>query len=261
MSARAMWKASLELGGASIPVKLYAAAQDRDIHFRLLHAKDRAPVEQRMLDPHTGEEIPAEAVQRGVAVEPGVYVVLKPEELEAGTPEPSRSIEITRFVPPQAIDAAWYSRPYYLGPDGSAAEYAALVKALRESGLRGVARWTMRKRRHAGVLEAGESHLALISLRPAEEVVAATQLEAPPGKPGSAAERELAEQLVAALDAPFDPRVLRNEYRERLEQYLEAKAQGKRVRAPREAIPAPSTDLARALKQSLEAARRSRRAA
>ena len=52
--ARAMWKASLELGKASLAVKLYAAAEERDVHFRLLHARDSVPVKQQMVDPRSG---------------------------------------------------------------------------------------------------------------------------------------------------------------------------------------------------------------
>jgi DNA end-binding protein Ku len=253
---RAMWKASLEFGGVALPVKLYAAAEDRDVHFRLLHAKDKAPVQQQMVDPRTEEPVEPDAIRRGVELEPGVFVVLTDEELDALAPEPSRAIEVLRFVPAGAIDAAWYSRPYFLGPDGSASDYAALVAALRDSGLHGVARWAMRGRRSFGALAAHHDVLTLVALRRAEEVVEAKDLARPQAKPVSAAERKLAEQLVAALDAPFDPAALRDEYRERLLEFVEAKAKGRRVRTPREALPKPVTDLSRALEQSLASAKR-----
>ena len=51
MAARALCKASLELGDLTVPVKLYRAIDERDVHFRLLHVADLAPVEQRMVDP------------------------------------------------------------------------------------------------------------------------------------------------------------------------------------------------------------------
>ncbi len=142
-----MWKASLEVGDVHVAVKLYAAVEERDVRFRLLHAADRSPVKQRVVDPRTDGEVVPDAIRRGVEVEPGVFVVMTPDELERGAPEASRAIEVTRFVPPSAIDFAWYSRPYFLGPDGSPADYAALVEALRESGAFGIAHWTMRGKR------------------------------------------------------------------------------------------------------------------
>jgi DNA end-binding protein Ku len=259
--ARAMWKASLEFGAVKLPVKLYAAAQDRDVHFRLLHAKDKAPVQQRMVDARSREPVASEEIRRGVELEKGLYVVLSEAELDSLAPEPSRAIEVTRFVPASAIDLAWYNRPYFLGPDGSAGDYAALVAALGDGGLRGVARWTMRGRRYFGALAAHDGTLALIALRPAEEVVPAAALQPPEGKAASAAERKLAEQLVAALDAPFEPSELVDEYRERVLALVRAKAKGRRAPAvAREAVPRTTSDLSSALERSLKNARKRRAA-
>src|SRR5215510_2653804 len=115
---RAMWKASLELGKLRVPVKLYGGVEERKIHFRLLHAKDRVPVAQRMVDPRSDEEVPAEDIRRGIELEPGLFVVVAPEERESAQPEASRAIAVTRVVPRDAIDIAWFERPYFLGPDG-----------------------------------------------------------------------------------------------------------------------------------------------
>jgi DNA end-binding protein Ku len=259
---RAMWKAAVEFGDVRVPVKLYAAVESRDVHFRLLHAKDRAPVKQRMVDPRSQREVPPEAVRRGLAIEPGLFVVLQEAELEQLRVESSRSIEITSFVPAAAIDQAWYSRPYLLGPDTSAPEFAALHAALHASGLHGIARWAMRGKRYFGALAARDSQLSLIALRAAEEVVAASALEAPATGAVSAAERSLAKQLVAALDAKFEPEALRDDYRERVLAFIEAKAQGKHLELVRETAPsADASDLARTLKRSLQAVKNKRRAA
>jgi DNA end-binding protein Ku len=255
-----MWKAELELGSERIPVKLYAGAQDRDIHFRLVHAKDKAPVQQRMIDPRTREPVDPKLIRRGVELEPGVFVVLGDDERDSLAPKPARTIELTRFVPAGAIEFGWYARPYFLGPDGAATSYGALLEVLRERELRGIARWTMRGRRYFGALAAHERTLALVTLRPAEEILTAAQLSPPDGRPASAGERALAEQLVAALDAPFEPAELRDEYRERVLALIQAKAKGRRLPAAREAAPRPFTDLSAALERSLKAARKRRAA-
>jgi DNA end-binding protein Ku len=262
VTARAMWKASLDLGGIQVPVKLYGAVEDRDLHFRLLHAKDSVPVKQRLVDPRTGEEVGPDAVQRGVALEAGVFILLKREELEAVSVQPSRAIEVMRFVPRAAIDYAWYSRPYFLGPDGAGAEYAALVAALRAAEVLGVARWAMRGKRYFGALEARDAHLALIAMRTADQVVAAAQLDLPSAAPVREAERALADQLIAALDANFDPAELKDEYRDRVLTMVAEKARGGRPhRVRREAAPESVTDLTRALKQSIQSVRNKTRAA
>ncbi len=257
-----MWKASLALGDVELSVKLYAAAEDKDVHFRLLHRKDLVPVTQRVVDRRTREEVPREQVRRGIEVDRGVFVVLDDADRVAAEPEPSRTIEITRFVPREAVDLAYYERPYYLGPEGPADDYFALAEALAASGRVGVARWVMRKKRSFGVLEARGRHLALVSLRPADEVVAAATLPAPGGSEIRSAERSLAEQLIAALDAPFDASALRDDYRERVQALLDAKAAGKKPKRVKEAAPPkPGGDLSAVLKRSLAAVKKGRRAA
>jgi len=57
MTTRAMWKAEVDIEDLRIPVKLYAAVADASTHFRLLHAKDHAPVKQQMVDPETDEPV------------------------------------------------------------------------------------------------------------------------------------------------------------------------------------------------------------
>jgi DNA end-binding protein Ku len=259
--ARAMWKASLELGRLRIPVKLYAAVEERKVHFRLLHAKDHVPVRQRMVDPHTEQEVPSEKIQRGIELEEGVFVVLDEQEREAIRPAPSRAIEVVRVVPSGAVDAAWYDRPYYLGPDGAAADYFALAKTLGDGAQVGIARWTMRNQPYFGALEPREGRLALISLHAADEIVAVDVLGRATGPAISAAERKLGEQLVAALAGPFDPNALHDDYREKVEKWIAAKRQGRRFRVKEAPPPRARGDLGDVLRRSLRAAKGGSRAA
>ena len=258
---RAMWKASLELGKLRIPVKLYGAVEERRVHFRLLHAKDRVPVVQRMIDPRSQEEVPADEIRRGVELSPGVFVVVDPDEQQAAQPEPSRDIEVTRVIPRDALDIAWFERPYYLGPDGSNADYFALAAVLGEAGQVGIARWVMRGKQYFGALAPHDHHLALIALRTADEVVTPDALAHPAGPAISASERKLGEQLVAALAGEFDPGELRDEYRERVEKLIAAKQRGRRFAVKEAGPPRARGDLGAVLRRSLEAARRGRDAA
>lgn len=257
MTARAIWKAVLRMGEASVPVKLYSAVEDRGLHFRLLHAKDRVPVEQRMVHPGTGEPVPYEETRRGWEADPGTFVVLDHEDLAAAEPAASRDVEITRFVPPEAIDHRWYDRPYFLGPDGDPAAYAAVARALADSGREGVARWTMRKKSYLGALVPEDGRLALVTLRPAGEVISAEELEAPSGRELDAREKKMARQLVAALAGEADLSDLRDEHRERVLELVAAKAEGKaaEVKPIRPKKP-PKGSLADVLEASLERARR-----
>ncbi|HUF13841.1 MAG TPA: hypothetical protein VMN78_12120 [Longimicrobiales bacterium] len=57
MAARAIWKAQIDLGEISVPVKLYSAVSDRTVHFRLLDPDTLTPISQRMVDSESGEAI------------------------------------------------------------------------------------------------------------------------------------------------------------------------------------------------------------
>jgi DNA end-binding protein Ku len=253
--ARAMWKAVIELGSTKLPVKMYsAAAGDRGVSFRLLDEKDQEPIRQRMVDPSTDEEVPKESIRRGLELDPGVFVLFEPGELDELIPEASREIEITRFVPKETLGPEWFDRPYWLGPDGMEAQYFAFAKALAESGREGIAHWVMRKRHYVGALRSTGEHLALVTLRHSDEVVPASAI-ATPRRTIDPRERKLAEDLVGALRGELDLNLFKDEYAERVHELAKQKAEGKRIRAPRAKKKDVGRTLAETLKRSLASTR------
>lgn len=53
MVARAIYRARLCVSDIQLPVKFYAAVEEKGIHFRLLHATDHEPVNQELFDKTT----------------------------------------------------------------------------------------------------------------------------------------------------------------------------------------------------------------
>jgi len=254
MVARAIWKGTILLADVSVPVKLYGAVEEKAIHFRLLHGKDRIPVRQEMIHPETGEVVPAEAIHHGYETEDGKMVILTNEELKSLDPESSRQIEILRFLPRSAIDHRWYERPYLLGPDGDPEAYQALAEAMATTETEGLARWIMRKREYYGVLRLLGHRPVLITLRHAEEVVSLEELDIPAGREMDKKELAMAEQLVAAMADTFDPARYRDQYRERVMGLITAKAKGKIIELRRAAPKKTTRNLRKALEGSLRTA-------
>ena len=257
MAARAMWKGVVRFGKARVPVKLYAAIEDRSVHFRLLHAKDNVPVKQVLVNPETDAVVSYQDARRAFVTDDEQLVMLNDDELEALSPAPSRDIEILAFLPHQAIDHRWYRRAYYLGPgDGGTEAYSALTGALAGRRCEGLARWVMRKKEYVGALRLHSGYPMLIALRHADEVVAVEDLEKPEGPSLDAREVKMARQLVGMLEASFDPGEYRDEYRARVLELIETKARGEAVPARRPERARPSEDLLDALAASLKEERK-----
>jgi len=266
MTARAMWKAVIRMEGEGrskaaapdIAIKLYAGVRGKPFSFHLLHAKDGERVEQRIVNPETGEAVAPSDVRKGFQVSSGVFVLVEPEELKVAAPQPSRDIDVQAFVPLSSLEPVWLERPYYLGPDGSAEHYFALAEALRATETAGITTFVMRGKRYAGALCELHGYLALITLRHDNEVVQAPALPAA-ARAADPKELALARQLVSSLEGEFEPDAYHSEYRERLRKLIEAKASGKRIAKVRSIERAPTEkSLAATLKASLAKAGKGR---
>lgn len=228
VAARAIWKAVIKIGTLAVPVKLYSAVQDRSVHFRLLHDADKQPVKQQLVSADSGEPVEYAQVRKAYPLTRGGLVVLESEELQKLQPEESREIEVTRFVDPEEIDHRWYERAYYLGPDDSTKAYFAAAAALDRKKKEGLARWVMRGKEYVGALRAHDGYLMLITLRHAEEIIAADALTPPGGRALQPRELEMAAQLLDALHGRFEPEQFRDEYRARVMDLVETKAKGRK---------------------------------
>lgn len=225
--ARAIWKGKIVLADDAVPVRMYSAVQDRKIHFRLLHAPDRVPVEQRIVRKTDGKTVAREERRKAFPLGRDTAVIVQPDELKSLEPEPSREIHLCRFVPSSAIGDQWYERPYYLGPDRDEKAYFALAQALERRKVAGVACWVMRKQRYVGALSMVDGYLMMITLRRAEQVLSVSQLEIPESRMPGAKELRLAQDLVSSIEADFEPALWQDEYRERVRDLMRPRIPGR----------------------------------
>jgi DNA end-binding protein Ku len=204
-----------------------------------------------MVDAETNQQVPLESTRKAFEGGPGLYVVVTGEEIERSLPEPSREVRISRFVPLEVIDPQLFDRPYYLGPaENSETDYFALARAL-DPKRAAIASWVMRKHSYVGALTTRGGYLMLITLRHAEEVIPVGDLSPPGGNPLAPKERDLAEKLIDALSAPFQPRAYHDEYRDQLLKLIDAKRTGKKLKPKRRPRRQREGSLAESLKASL----------
>jgi DNA end-binding protein Ku len=236
--ARPIWRGSLAFGLVSVPVGLYAATDDKGVHFHQFERGTADRIRYRRVNERTGEVVDLDQIVRGVEVGDGEYVMLEDDEIDAAAPERSRSIEITDFVAMDEIDPVQFRGTYYLGPQGEAAgrAYALLRRAMEERGRVGIACFVLRGKEHLVAVRPHEDVLALETMFFADEI-RDPRAEIPdlPGdaKPASR-ELEAAGLLIDSLTTRWDPTAYHAGYRERLEELVAHKRRGETVAAPEE---------------------------
>ena len=259
--ARAIWSGAISFGLVNIPVKLYSAAKKKTVRFHQLDSADNSRIQQKRVNPNTGEEVPYEQLVKGYELTPDRYVVVRPEELEAVEAKKTRTIDIEDFVELDQIDPIYYDHPYYLAPaEGAAKAYALLLQAMKDAGKVGIARVVIRSKEQLVAIRPGDSVLVMETLLFGDEVVAPSDLgELPAVDDLKVGEREvdMARQLIESLSKDFDPDSYRDEYRQAVLDLIERKAEGHEV-AIQAAPEAPEEvpDLMAALEASIASAKR-----
>jgi DNA end-binding protein Ku len=257
--ARAIWSGSISFGLLNVPVKLYSAMARRSIGLHQIRESDGARIRQRRVVEGSDEEVPYEEIGKAYELTKDRYVPLSKEELAALAPERSRTVDVQDFVDLDQIDPMYFDSPYYLGPaEGAEKAYSLLASAMESSGKVAIARFVFRNKEHLAAIRPADGVLTLTTMRFADEVVPASDLDdALPEKAQKVAkkEREMAEALIDSLSTEFDPTSYRDEYREQLLALIERKAEGKEIVAaePEEPQATKAPDLMAALEESIAA--------
>ncbi|NLM75039.1 MAG: Ku protein [Clostridiaceae bacterium] len=261
---RTMWKGSISFGLVNIPVNMFAATEDRDVRFKYLHKKCKTPVKNQRICPTCNEKITSEDIVRGYEYEPGQFVVIEKEDLEAIKPRSAKTIEIMDFVKLSEIDPIFFDKSYYLAPQdtGGSKAYNLLRQAMKDTGRIAVSRITIRDKQSLAVLRVYNNVLVLETIFFPDEVRSISQV---PGIPQNletdARELDMAKQLIENLTSEFDPEKYRDEYREELLEMIRKKAEGKEIVSAPDAPQRNVIDLMAALQASLDKAQEMRRQA
>jgi len=225
---RAIWTGSLSFGLVNIPVEVHTAVRDHRPHFRMLHAKDRSPINFERVCQKDGKTVAWDDLVKGYEYEKGRFVVLTKEDFAAAALEKTRRIDVLDFVESDAIDDRYFDKPYYLtARKGGEVAYALLREAMNESGRIGIAKFILRDTQHLAAVEGIDDALVLSTLRFADELVETSSLTFPSSKNLKKAELNMAKMLVENLASEWDPEKYADDYRENLMRVIKAKMKGK----------------------------------
>jgi DNA end-binding protein Ku len=254
---RSMWKGAISFGLVMIPVKLYAATEQKDIAFRQVHRADGGRIRFRRVCSVDGSEVPYEEVAKGFELPGGEMVVLTDEDMADLPLASSKSIEVLHFTPADQLDPILFNRSYYVEPEAAGGRaYVLLRDALERSDRVAICQVALRQREALATLRCRDGVLVLETLLWPDEVRSAEFPFLDDDIEVRSQELRMATSLIDSMTVDFDPEEYHDRYREALQELVEAKTEGRDVIQPQTAeVSGPPSSLADALKASLAAAR------
>ncbi|MGY6272249.1 non-homologous end joining protein Ku [Achromobacter denitrificans] len=259
--ARTIWKGAISFGLVHVPIVVHAATRPHRLDFDWIDRRDNAPVGYQRINKRTGKVIASEHIVKGYEYEKGEYVYMNDEDFKRANVAATQTVEIQGFVDAAEVPIYYYDTPYYLAPDRRGEKgYVLLREVLRKAGRLGLARVVLHTRQYLCALLPQGDALMLITLRYADEILSADELDLPGGKEAAPAarERDMAMRLVDDMTGPWDPEAYRDDYREDLLEAIDKKIKAGKThvlteadeKRPRES--AKVIDLMSLLKQSIE---------
>ncbi len=255
---RSIWAGAISFGLVVIPVKLYAATEQRDISFRQVHREDGGRVQFRRFCTLDGEEVPYSDIAKGYELPTGDMVVLTDEDLADLPLVTAHRIEVLHFAPNAQVEPILANKSYYLEPEAAGTRaYVLFRDALEKSGKVGVAKVALRQREALAALRVREGVITLETLLWPDEVRRPEFPFLDEDIEVRSQELKMAASLIDTMTEDFEPDEYRDAYREALEAVVRAKVEGNEVvRPPGVAAPEPKgqpADLTEILRASVSA--------
>ena len=232
---QSVWKGAISFGLVSIPVRLFSATEEKDISFRQVHRDDGGRIRYKRVCSVDGEEVPYSDIAKGYELPDGEMVVLDDEDFANLPISSSRSVEVLSFVPAEQIDAVQMGKPYFCEPTGGDVKpYVLLRDSLEKADRVAVVKVALRQRERLAMVRPRDGVLVLQTLLWPDEVRAPSLDFQDKDVTVRDQELAMAESYISALSGDFDPTEFSDQYREALEEVIQAKVAGQEVVAPAE---------------------------
>ena len=243
-------RGAISFGLVHIPVGLYTATQDADIHFNQLCKEDGSRVKYKKVCSGCGTEVGADGIVKGFEYEPNKYVTLTDEDFESAKTEKDRTIQILHFAPLSSIQPIYFDKTYHALPEqGGDKAFELLRRAMLDENKVAIAKTVMGTKEKLLCLIPTTQGMLVETLYYQDEIKDAPKEPARPELPD--AELQMAKTLIGAMVRGFDPNQYKDEYRDKLWEIINKKIQGQDITAPAETVQINAVDLMEALKQSL----------
>jgi DNA end-binding protein Ku len=258
---RALWTGSITFGLVNVPVRVYSAVHEHNLHFHLVHEKDNGPIGYEKVCKLEGKPVDNDEIVKAYEYSKGELVHLSDEDFAAVEVEGQHSIDLEDFVPYEDIDPTFFAHTYLVGPqEGAEKTYALLTRAISESQLAGIGKFVMRNHQYLGCLRVRDRTLTLEQLHFADEVDPPSGIVPKRLPTVGKHELEMARNLIDGFSGAWDPKKYQDTYTNALRALVRAKLKGKEIHRAAETEPDETPDLMEALRLSVEQVQRGRRA-
>ncbi|GIO12626.1 non-homologous end joining protein Ku [Cohnella xylanilytica] len=231
----AMWKGTLQIAKFQVPIKLYAAAEDKEIALKTAHRECGGPISHLRYCQTCQTAVEAGQIRRIYDLGGGNRVEIEEGELKAISPPASRSFVVEQFVREDEIEPVYLKKHYYVGSDEVGEEAYRLVhRSLRQAGKAGIGFITLRSVRSLAALRPTRHGIVMSTMHYADEV-RANPAYREEGREETPATDDLSfvfQQLVGAMTAPFDGARYVNRYNEALKRLIDGKIADRVPAAP-----------------------------
>ena len=260
---RSIWAGAISFGMVVIPVKLYAATEQRDVAFRQVHREDGGRIQFRRVCSIDGQEVPYSDVAKGYELATGDVVVLTDEDLKDLPLTTAHRIDVLHFSPAGQLDPILANKAYYLEPEPAGVRaYVLFRDALERSGRVAIAKVAIRQREALAALRVRDGVLVLETLLWPDEVRTPDFKFLGENVVVRSQELKMAASLIDSMTEDFDPSAYKDAFREALEALVLAKIVGNEAVRPAPGMaaekPGGPADLAETLRASVEAAKANR---
>ncbi len=248
-------KSVITFGMVAIPIAMYVATQDNDIHFNQLHKEDNSRIRYKKTCAHCGKEIGASDIVKGFEYDEDKYVVVTDEEIEKAKTEKEKSIQILHFAQLNQISPVYYEKTYQAVPEaGGEKAFELLRAALMAEQKVAIGKAVLGTKDTLMAIIPREDGILISTMFYADDIRELPKQYAKPEV--SEQEMSMAKVLINSMDTPFDPAKYQDEYQAKLRALIETKISGREIVAAQGEGPAKVIDLMEALKASIEKAKK-----
>ena len=244
-------KTVISFGLVAIPISMYTATQDNDIHFNQLHKEDNSRIKYRKSCSHCGKEITTKDIIKGFEYDKDHYVVVTDDDLEKIKTEKEKSIQILHFAQLNQISPIFYDKTYQAIPEaGGDKAFELLRAALMSEQKIAIGKTVMGTKETLLAIIPREDGILISKMYFEDEI---KDLPKTYNKPEIVdAELTMAKALINSMVNPFEPAAYKDEYQVKLRELLETKIAGKDIVASKDEAPSNIINLMDAMKASIE---------